>query len=245
VTAASPAERGTTTIADAVVAQITGEAAHEVEGVHTTGAGVRHGLAELGVGNRRTHGVEVEVGTREAAADIETVLDYGVSVPRVTQELRDHVKDRVERLTGLEVVEVNVVVSDLHIPEDDVEKRRRTDRDPNQQPELVQRLQRRRRTYREHGVVYRSLWVLAGFTIAIAGIVMIAFPGPAFLVIPIGLAMLSLEFAWAQRLLDTGVNSAQLATRRLEQASTRTKVLGAGALALAALAVVTLLLALL
>jgi len=244
VTPPSPSERGTTTISDAVVAKITGAAAHDVEGVHTTGAGIRHGLAELGVGDRRTQGVEVEVGTREAAADIEAVLDYGVSVPHVTQQLRGHVKEQVEKLTGLEMVEVSVVVYTIHTPQADVEERR-TDRDPNQQPQLVQRLQRRRRTHREHGAVYRSLWVLAGFTIAIAGIVMIAFPGPAFLVIPIGLAMLSLEFAWAQRLLDTGVNSAQLATRRLEQASTRTKILGAGALALAALAVITLLLALL
>lgn len=39
---------------------------------------------------------------------------------------------------------------------------------------------------------------IVGFTVLIVGIVMIVLPGPAFIVIPVGLGILSLEFAWAR-----------------------------------------------
>ncbi len=40
-----------------------------------------------------------------------------------------------------------------------------------------------------------------GATVVVIGIVMIVTPGPAFVVIPLGLAILSIEFAWARRWL--------------------------------------------
>jgi tellurite resistance protein TerC len=43
---------------------------------------------------------------------------------------------------------------------------------------------------------------VAGGTVLLIGIVMIVLPGPAIVVIPIGLAILALEFSWAQRWLD-------------------------------------------
>ncbi|MDH5202937.1 MAG: PGPGW domain-containing protein [Nitrospirota bacterium] len=40
-----------------------------------------------------------------------------------------------------------------------------------------------------------------GFTILLIGILMIILPGPAFILIPVGLAILATQFAWARRLL--------------------------------------------
>ena len=42
---------------------------------------------------------------------------------------------------------------------------------------------------------------VVGFTVLAIGIAMIALPGPAFIVIPAGLGILGLEFAWARRWL--------------------------------------------
>ncbi|MEW6002871.1 MAG: PGPGW domain-containing protein [Nitrospirota bacterium] len=42
---------------------------------------------------------------------------------------------------------------------------------------------------------------VVGFTVLAIGILLIVLPGPAFIVIPIGLAILATEFAWARRLL--------------------------------------------
>ena len=68
---------------------------------------------------------------------------------------------------------------------------------------------------------------------------MLALPGPAFLVIPIGLAILSLEFAWAGRLLDKSLEQAQVAQRKAAETSTRQKIVTALAAACAAGAFVT------
>ena len=47
----------------------------------------------------------------------------------------------------------------------------------------------------------RVVIVVVGFTVLLIGIIMIALPGPAILIIPLGLAILATEFVWAQRLL--------------------------------------------
>jgi tellurite resistance protein TerC len=49
----------------------------------------------------------------------------------------------------------------------------------------------------------RVIVVVSGFTILIVGVAMIVLPGPAFVVIPIGLAILATEFIWARTLLDS------------------------------------------
>ncbi|MDP1758458.1 MAG: PGPGW domain-containing protein [Thermodesulfovibrionales bacterium] len=47
----------------------------------------------------------------------------------------------------------------------------------------------------------RLIIAIVGFTVLLIGLAMIVLPGPAFIVIPVGLGILALEFAWARRLL--------------------------------------------
>jgi uncharacterized protein (TIGR02611 family) len=47
----------------------------------------------------------------------------------------------------------------------------------------------------------RVITAVVGFTLILIGLVMTVLPGPAFLVIPLGLAVLATEFVWARRLL--------------------------------------------
>jgi uncharacterized protein (TIGR02611 family) len=44
---------------------------------------------------------------------------------------------------------------------------------------------------------------IIGFTVLLIGLAMIVLPGPAFIVIPVGLGILATEFIWARRLLRT------------------------------------------
>ena len=76
------------------------------------------------------------------------------------------------------------------------------------EPKLVRRLRAHRQTHRERGRFYRAAVVVAGVLILLTGIAMLALPGPAFVVIPIGLAILALEFTWAERLLETALEKA-------------------------------------
>jgi uncharacterized alkaline shock family protein YloU len=116
-------ERGKTTIADAVVTKVAGIAAREVRGVHSLGGGLSRTIGSVtqrvGIGDERSQGVSVEVGEREAAVDLIVIVEYGESVPQVSQAIRENVIKRIEAITGLSVTEVNVAVNDLYFPGED------------------------------------------------------------------------------------------------------------------------------
>jgi tellurite resistance protein TerC len=57
------------------------------------------------------------------------------------------------------------------------------------------------RQYHRHGPVFRAVWLAAAFLVIAAGLVMLVVPGPAIIVIPVGVAMLAARFRWAQWLL--------------------------------------------
>ncbi len=115
--------RGQTTIDDVVVTKVAGVAAREVRGVHNLGGSVSRAFGSVtqrvGVGDERTQGVSVEVGEREAAVDLTVVIDYGESIPQVSQAIRDNLIKRIEGICGLHVTEVNVKVNDLFFPGDE------------------------------------------------------------------------------------------------------------------------------
>ena len=116
--------QGKTTIADTVVAKIAGIATREVSGVHALGGGAARAVGSLMEripGGRTNHsqGVSVEVGERQAAVDIEMIADYGVAIADLAAGIRRNVIASVERMTGLEVSEVNVTVNDVYLASDD------------------------------------------------------------------------------------------------------------------------------
>jgi uncharacterized alkaline shock family protein YloU len=116
-------DRGKTTIANAVVTKVASIAAREVRGVHQLGGGVSRAVGSItqrvGIGDEHSHGVSVEVGEREAAVDLTVTVDYGESLPLVSQAIRDNVIKRIEGITGLAVTEVNVTITDLYSPGDE------------------------------------------------------------------------------------------------------------------------------
>ncbi|WP_328450259.1 MULTISPECIES: Asp23/Gls24 family envelope stress response protein [unclassified Amycolatopsis] len=115
---------GTTTISDVVVQKIAGLATREVAGVHALGGGATRAFNALreripGATASSGQGVTVEVGERQAAIDLQILVEYGVSIADLARSVRRNVISAVETMTGLEVVEVNLTVSDVHLPGDD------------------------------------------------------------------------------------------------------------------------------
>ena len=104
-------------------------------------------------------------------------------------------------------------------------------------PTLIERLQARRATHRQRHLLIRIAFGAAGIVILIAGLVMLVTPGPAFVLIPIGLAMLSMEFIWAERLLDKSLEQAALAQEKAAQTTRRQRILAASATLLAIAAI--------
>ena len=79
----------------------------------------------------------------------------------------------------------------------------------------------------------RVLYICVGFTLLLAGLAMLVLPGPALLVIPIGLALLSLEFAWAEELLERALEKGESAKRKAAETTTTQRILSGVAAALA------------
>ena len=71
--------------------------------------------------------MSVEVGEREAAVDLTLVIEYGESIPQVSEAVRNNVIKRVEGITGLSVTEVNVEVNDLYFPGDETAEPQRVE----------------------------------------------------------------------------------------------------------------------
>src|SRR3954468_12195021 len=117
--------QGKTSIADGVVRKIAGIATREVNGVHNLGTGGTRAFGALreripgSGGPNVSQGVAVEVGERQAAIDLDIVVEYGVAIADLAQAIRRNVITAVERMTGLEVAEVNVSVDDIYIPSED------------------------------------------------------------------------------------------------------------------------------
>ena len=118
-------EMGNTTIGNTVVAQIAGIAAleAEVEGIQMGGgssAAISDFLQSVTGSSGSvdySRGVSVEVGEEEAAVDLSMTIEYGQSIPQITEAARRNVINRVESVTGLRVTEVNITVNDVQVPE--------------------------------------------------------------------------------------------------------------------------------
>ena len=121
--AALHSELGQTTSGEGVVTKVAGLAAREVPGVHDLGGGVARAVGgvthKVGLGDAFNQGISVESGETEAAVDLTLVIDYGESIPRIAEAVRSQVIKRVEGITGLTVIEVNITVNDLYYPGED------------------------------------------------------------------------------------------------------------------------------
>ena len=107
-----------------------------------------------------------------------------------------------------------------------------------EKPKIVRRLERQRAAFRSKPAPVRALFVVAGFTLLLGGIAMLVLPGPALVVIPIGLAILSLEFRWAENALERSLEQAAKAQQKAAETSRVQRILAGLATALGIAAVV-------
>jgi uncharacterized alkaline shock family protein YloU len=106
---------GAIRITDEVVAIIAGIAAIEVPGVTSMSGGIAGGIAEALGRKNLSKGVKVEVGEKEAAIDLYIIVEYGFRIPVVAWTIQEKVKQTVEDMTGLNVVEVNIHIQGVNI----------------------------------------------------------------------------------------------------------------------------------
>jgi uncharacterized alkaline shock family protein YloU len=131
-TNASPATRnrlatddGQIAVAEGVVQKIAGKACREIAGVHSMGTSGARAFGSIreripgSSGPSFAQGVGVEVGETEAAIDLDIVVEWGVAIAELGRSIQRNVKQAVEKMTGLHVVEINIAVDDVYLPTDD------------------------------------------------------------------------------------------------------------------------------
>ncbi|MCR5809630.1 MAG: Asp23/Gls24 family envelope stress response protein [Clostridiales bacterium] len=136
VTDISVAENGKVVFAPDVIATIAGLAASEVEGVSGLSGSVMEGISGIFSKKNMTKGVHVEVGQEEAAVDLSINVRYGFRIQEVCANVQKEVKNAIETMTSLRVVEVNVLVQSVTFDEPEKPEKKKE----KEKPELEARV---------------------------------------------------------------------------------------------------------
>lgn len=117
---------GVVRINNEAITTIASIAAMEVKGVYRMGGGIKKALHQVFFRGDSSGGVKISLKESEIKLIVSIVVEYGVDIPRVADEVQNSVKHAVERMTGLIMSEVDVVVDGVHSPssQDNKEKRR-------------------------------------------------------------------------------------------------------------------------
>ncbi|ABY94751.1 Asp23/Gls24 family envelope stress response protein [Thermoanaerobacter brockii subsp. lactiethylicus] len=124
-------ELGTIKISEEVVSVIAGLAATEVPGVAGMSGGVVNGISEMLGRKNLGKGVKVEVGEKEVSIDLYLIVDYGVRIPEVAWNVQENVKNAVENMTGLKVVEVNIHVQGVNMDKENKKQEQQVKEEEN------------------------------------------------------------------------------------------------------------------
>jgi len=98
------------------ISTIAAVTAMEVRGVHKMGGGITRKMYELFMRKPSTKGVRIQMKNGEVKMSVSIIVEYGVDIPHVADEVQDSVKKAVEKMSGLVLSEVDVVVEGVHAP---------------------------------------------------------------------------------------------------------------------------------
>jgi uncharacterized alkaline shock family protein YloU len=118
----APMVKGRIEVADEVVEKVAALAAIEVEGVADMGGDFARAIESvrerIGIGQKRgDQGVKARITGRDVAVDVVIMVMYGHVVMDVARNVQANVAVQTHRMLGLNVVEVNVTVDDVQLPE--------------------------------------------------------------------------------------------------------------------------------
>lgn len=113
---------GNIRISDDVVATIAGLAALETPGIAAMSGGLSDDWVKMLSGKNVQKGVSVKVGEVEASIDLRVIVVYGMKIHEVCHQLQVNIRDAVQNMTGLSVVEINVNVEEVSFKDEELKE---------------------------------------------------------------------------------------------------------------------------
>ena len=118
LTTSNSEARGELTFDNDVIKKIIGQALENVSGLLAVDGGLFSNLTDKLINTDNvTSGVNIEVGKEQVAVDLNIIVEYKKSVPKIFEEIKRVITTDINKMTGLEVVEVNVNVIDIKTKE--------------------------------------------------------------------------------------------------------------------------------
>ncbi|MCM8762713.1 MAG: Asp23/Gls24 family envelope stress response protein [Candidatus Omnitrophica bacterium] len=117
---------GNVKVDNEVLASIAAIAARKVPGVHRIFTSIVGGIVQW-IKRTADAGIKVVIGEDEVSFELRVVIDYGVNIPEVTYQIQKAIKEEVERISGLKVGNVDVIVHGIHFPKKEIEEEEKND----------------------------------------------------------------------------------------------------------------------
>ena len=118
LTTSNSEARGELTFDNDVIKKIIGQALENVSGLLAVDGGFFSNLTDKLINTDNvTSGVNIEVGKEQVAVDLNIIVEHKKSVPEIFEEIKRVITTDINKMTGLEVVEVNVNVIDIKTKE--------------------------------------------------------------------------------------------------------------------------------
>ena len=105
---------GTVRISNDAIATIASVAAMEVRGIYRMGGGMTRTFCEHLFKRTTAKGIKIDLKDSEAHLTVSIIAEYGGDIPRIADEVQENVKRAVEKMTGLILSEVDVIVEGVH-----------------------------------------------------------------------------------------------------------------------------------
>ena len=105
---------GVVRINNDVITAIASIAAQEVKGMYKMGGGLGRTLFDMATRKSGAKGVKVQTTDSEVRLTVSIVVEYGVDIPRIADEVQENVKRAVEKMTGLVLSQIDVIIEGVH-----------------------------------------------------------------------------------------------------------------------------------
>ena len=107
---------GVVRINNDAIATIASTAALEVKGVSKMGGGLARTFLDMVISKQGHRGVRIQMKNSEVKMTLAIIVEYGVDIPAIADEVQENVKRAVEKFSGLILSEVDVVVEGVRPP---------------------------------------------------------------------------------------------------------------------------------